>query len=49
MSECKACKYANNLKGCAAHHVETARKLIAEGKLDEADKNLKGIQQHLQE
>jgi hypothetical protein len=49
MSECKACKYANDLKSCAAHHVETARKLIADGKLDEADKNLKGIQQHLQE
>jgi hypothetical protein len=49
MSECKACKYANDLKGCASHHVETARKLLAEGKIDEADENLKGIQRHLQE
>lgn len=47
--ECKDCKHSNNLKGCAQHHVETARKLIKEGKLEEADKNLKGIQEHLKE
>ena len=49
MSECKSCKYAKDLKGCASHHVETARKLIAEGKVKEADENLMGIQQHLKE
>ena len=49
MTECKKCKYSKDLKGCASHHVETARKLIAEGKVEEADQNLKGIQQHLKE
>ena len=49
MSECKNCKHAKDLKGCASHHVETARKLIAEGKVKEADENLMGIQKHLKE
>ena len=49
MTECKSCKYARDLKGCASHHIETARNLIAEGKIEEADENLKGIQQHLKE
>jgi hypothetical protein len=49
MSECKSCKYAEDLKGCASHHVETARNLIAEGKIEEADESLEGIQRHLKE
>jgi hypothetical protein len=49
MSDCKGCKYAKDLKGCTSHHVETARKLISEGKIKEADESLKGIQKHLQE
>jgi hypothetical protein len=49
MVECKSCKYAKDLKGCASHHLETVRNLIAEGKIEEADENLKGIQQHLKE
>jgi hypothetical protein len=46
---CKGCEHADNLKGCAQHHVETARNLLAEGKVEEADENLKGIQNHLKE
>lgn len=46
---CKGCQHAKDLKGCATHHVETARNLIAEGKIAEADENLKGIQEHLKE
>ena len=46
---CKGCKHADNLHGCASHHVETARNLIAEGKIEEADENLKGVQEHLKE
>jgi hypothetical protein len=46
---CKGCQYAHDLKGCATHHIETARSLIAEDKIAEADENLKGIQEHLKE
>jgi hypothetical protein len=46
---CKSCQHVYDLKGCATHHVETARSLIAEGKIEEADESLKGIQEHLKE
>lgn len=46
---CKGCPHAYDLKGCATHHIETARNLIAEGKIEEADENLMGIQEHLKE
>jgi len=46
---CDGCQHAHDLKGCATHHIEAARNLIAEGKIEEADENLKGIQQHLKE
>jgi len=46
---CKGCQHAHDLKECASHHVETARSLLAEGKIEEADENLKGIQEHLNE
>ena len=46
---CRGCQHAYDLKGCAAHHVETARSLIAEGKISEADESLKGIHEHLKE
>ena len=46
---CKGCQHAHDLKGCATHHIETARNLIAEGKIAEADENLQGIQEHLKE
>ncbi|MFC1803365.1 hypothetical protein ACFL0D_05295 [Thermoproteota archaeon] len=49
MTECKSCKFADDLMGCASHHVDTARKLLSEGKTEEADDSLKGIQQHLKE
>ena len=46
---CKGCQYANDLKGCATHHIEAVRGLIADGKIAEADENLKGMQEHLKE
>ena len=46
---CKGCQHAQDLKGCTTHHIETARNLIAEGKIAEADENLKGLQKHLRE
>jgi hypothetical protein len=49
MSECKTCKYANDTKGCASTHAETALKLLAEGKVEEAQRNLESLQAHLKE
>ena len=49
MSGCKGCKFANDLKGCASSHADTALKLLADGKVEEAQKNLKGLQSHLEE
>ncbi len=47
MSECQSCKYAHDVKGCASTHTETVLKLIAEGKIEEAHKNLENLQTHL--
>jgi hypothetical protein len=47
MSECKNCKFANDVKGCAQTHTETALKLLSEGKVEEAQKNLESLQTHL--
>ncbi len=49
MSECGSCKYANDVKGCASSHAQTALKLLAEGKVEEARKNLESLQAHLKE
>lgn len=49
MSECKSCKYAHDVKGSASTHAETALKLLAEGKVGEAQKNLENLQKHLKE
>jgi hypothetical protein len=49
MSECKSCKHAQDVKGCASTHAETALKLLAEGKVDKAQKNLESLQTHLNE
>jgi len=46
---CKGCRHSHDLKSCASHHVEAARSLIAEGKIEEADDSLKGIQRRLRE
>ena len=49
MSECKECKHSHDVKGCASTHTETALKLLAEGKVEEAQKNLESLQTHLNE
>ena len=46
-SNCNECEHAKNLQGCAFHHVRLARKMISEGKLDDADKELKNFENHL--
>ena len=47
MSECKGCKHAKDTQGCATTHAETALKLLAEGKVEEAQQNLENMQAHL--
>jgi hypothetical protein len=47
MSGCKGCKLANDLKGCASSHATESLKLLAEGKVEEASKNLEGLKSHL--
>ena len=49
MNECKICKHAHNVKGCASTHTEKALNLLAEGKIEDAKKNLESLQTHLNE
>jgi len=49
MSGCKECKNVHDVKGCASIHAKTALKLLAEGKVEEAQKNLENLQTHLKE
>jgi hypothetical protein len=46
---CHECEYAKDLHGCASKHVGEARKMISEGKFEEADKNLHSLEKHLKE
>ena len=48
-STCSDCEFSKDLKGCASHHAEEALRLLSEGKVEEAEDNLKGLQQHLKE
>ncbi len=49
MSECKKCKFADDVHGCASSHAETALKLLSEGKVGEAQNNLENLKSHLKE
>ncbi len=49
MSGCKGCKFTNDLKGCASSHATESLKLLADGKVEEATKNLEGLKSHLNE
>jgi len=49
MSGCKGCKFSHDLKGCASSHANEAIKLLADGEIEEAKKNLEGLQSHLKE
>jgi len=44
---CGACEYAEDLRGCASKHVAEARRLISEGKVEEANGQLVGLEKHL--
>jgi len=43
------CDFRNDSKGCALKHISEARKLIFEGKSDEADIELSYAERHLSE
>ena len=47
--ECGNCEYSDNLKGCAAKHATTVRKLLSEEKTKEADENLAKFESHLED
>lgn len=47
-NECHACEHAKNVQGCSSKHVAEARKLISEGKYQEADKQLRSFEKHLE-
>jgi hypothetical protein len=46
---CHGCEHAKNLHGCASKHVGEARRMISEGKVEEADKQLHSLEKHLKE
>jgi len=41
------CDLRNDLKGCALKHISEARKLISEGRSEEADVELSHAERHL--
>ena len=41
------CDFRNDLKGCALKHISEARKLISEGRFEEADAELSYAERHL--
>jgi len=47
--KCGVCEHAEDLKGCASKHVSEARRLISEGKIEEADGQLESFERHLKE
>ena len=47
--ECEKCKYAEDLKGCAAKHVGEARRMISKGDPEGADLQLNYLEKHLKE
>ena len=47
--ECKQCRYAEDLKGCATKHIKEARRLFAEGEVEAGDLQLSHVEKHLKE
>jgi hypothetical protein len=43
------CEFRSDLKGCALKHIREARKLLSEGKVDDADAMLSYAETHLKE
>jgi len=45
----KKCEFKDDLKGCALKHIGEARKLISNGRLEDADAELSYVEKHLEE
>ena len=43
------CEFEHDLEGCALKHISDARKLISEGKFEDADIELSYAEKHLKE
>jgi hypothetical protein len=48
-TKCGACEHADDLRGCAFKHVVEARRLISQGKVEEADSQLSIFKKHLED
>jgi len=46
---CVECEYEEDLKGCVKKHVASARKLLDEGKIEEAKAHLASLEKYLKE
>ncbi len=46
---CVECEYKEDLKGCVKKHITSARKLLDEGKIEEAKAHLASLENHLKE
>jgi len=46
---CVECECKEDLKGCVKKHVASARKLLDEGKIQEAKAHLANLENHLKE
>ena len=44
---CMKCEYKDDLKSCVKKHIETARKLLDQGKIEEAKAELESLKKHL--
>ena len=47
--ECEECEFRHDIKGCVLKHITKARKLISEGRLEDADAELRYVEKHLKE
>ena len=47
--KCRVCEHAEDLRGCASKHISKARRLISQGKVEEADSELSSFERHLKE
>ncbi|MCS7385154.1 MAG: hypothetical protein NDF55_00245 [archaeon GB-1867-005] len=44
---CTECEYKDDLRSCVKKHIEAARKLLDQGKIEEAKAELESLEKHL--
>jgi hypothetical protein len=47
IEDCEGCKLAGDLMSCAKMHVMEARRLLSEGKIEDADSHLQSLESRL--